>query len=221
MQQDVADGSDKSNGNSNNSNNGKKGGGSGGGGGGTSLRSRSSRNSGGSGNGSGGGGGDDGGDGGGSGGGGDRIAFEHEEIVPFEPWMADPKIAALGRLEGITLEARPGFVSFFVAREKYRLLQVRTWVDTRGGGAPQHRMRASRGCGVRDSSSLLGSFGGESNRRTCSHCDTSRGPRCCDPGGRVRGHVLCDLFGRFLLFLALTAHACTKAMGVARLSFSI
>ncbi|CAN0480685.1 unnamed protein product, partial [Hapterophycus canaliculatus] len=108
MQQDVADGADKGGNtvaaaNNSSSSNGKKGGGGSSGGGGASLRSRSSRNS--SGNGS--GGGDDGGDGGGGGSGGgsgDRIAFEHEEIVPFEPWMADTKIAALGRLEGITLE---------------------------------------------------------------------------------------------------------------------
>lgn len=36
---------------------------------------------------------------------GDRVIVEHEEIVPFEPWMADPDIAAVGRLEGISLEA--------------------------------------------------------------------------------------------------------------------
>eukprot|EP00752_Nemacystus_decipiens_P002334 g2207.t1 len=74
-------------------------GGSSGGGGGSSSRSRTSRNSGGLGGaGGGGGGGANGGDDD------DVITFEHEEIVTFEPWMADPKIAALGRLEGITLE---------------------------------------------------------------------------------------------------------------------
>ncbi|CAN0355240.1 unnamed protein product, partial [Ectocarpus sp. 12 AP-2014] len=68
------------------------------GGGSSSSRNRTSRSSGGGGGSSGGGGG---------GGGevdGDGVTFEHEEIVPFEPWMADPKFAALGRLEGITLE---------------------------------------------------------------------------------------------------------------------
>lgn len=108
QQQDAPDGADKS----------KKGGSSGGGttsggssgatsrggsgggaGGGTSSRSRTSRNSGGAGS---------GGGGGGNGGDDDTITFEHEEIVTFEPWMADPKFAALGRLEGITLEVRCG-----------------------------------------------------------------------------------------------------------------
>lgn len=70
------------------------------GGGSSSSRSRTSRNSGGGGGSAGGGGGGEVG----GGGGGDGVTFEHEEIVPFEPWMADPKFAALGRLEGITLE---------------------------------------------------------------------------------------------------------------------
>ncbi|CAM9731402.1 unnamed protein product, partial [Ascophyllum nodosum] len=56
---------------------------------------------------SGGGGVGNGGSSGSAGGGvGEIVTFEHEEIVEFEPWMADPKIAAVGRLEGVTIEAR-------------------------------------------------------------------------------------------------------------------
>lgn len=116
MQQDGTDGPDR---------NKKRSGGGGvaGGGGGSSSRSSSSRSrgssggadgskagiarsggGGSSGNGGGGGGAGAGTAGGGGDGSGERVTFEHEEIVTFEPWMADPDIAAVGRLEGITIE---------------------------------------------------------------------------------------------------------------------
>ncbi|CAM9998480.1 unnamed protein product [Pylaiella littoralis] len=103
------------------------GGGSEGGGGGGSSRTRTSRSGGVSGGGSSSGGGG----GGGSGGSGETIAFEHEEIVTFEPWMADPRVAALGRLEGITLEITG-------ATEKSEALAA-----SRDGGPPGPRLFGS------------------------------------------------------------------------------
>eukprot|EP00904_Undaria_pinnatifida_P013816 jgi/Undpi1/9565/HiC_scaffold_27.g12021.m1 len=122
MQQDVPDGPDKgkkATGGGGGSGGGGSGGGTagggsgsssrggsgGGGGGGSSSRSRGGGSDGGKSGGSrNGGGGGGGGGGGAGGGGGERVMFEHEEIVTFEPWMADPDIAAVGRLEGITIE---------------------------------------------------------------------------------------------------------------------
>lgn len=51
------------------------------------------------------GGSSDGGSGG-SGGTGDKVTFEHEENVDFEPLITDPETASAGPLKWITIGAR-------------------------------------------------------------------------------------------------------------------